>query len=201
MQEVDNGKKTISDVLNAFIWNSGGLGFYLACKWSITILVVRLSTDYEDAGYLALAISISNMLYCFAQYGVRNYQVSDIKGEYNTNTYVTARILTVIAAQLICVLFCLAYIGFDKRSLIVILYMILMSGEALSDVFQGVAQKHWRMDIVGRSFIFRGVVLITTFVTFIKAKGLLQNENFATPFFYHPRKQPRCNKCLFAKKL
>jgi len=171
-QERGLEKKTTGDVLRMFLWNSGGLGFYLLCKWSLTIIVVRLSTGFDDAGYLALAMSITNLLYCFAIYGVRSYQVSDINNEHTINTYVTSRLITVIAAQLCCILFCIFYYGLDKRSIIVILYMILMSGEALSDVFQGAAQKHWRMDIVGLSFLFRGILLISAFVIFYLISGL-----------------------------
>jgi len=165
MQETVAEKKTIKDVLRAMIWNSGGVGFYLACKWSLTILVVRLSTGYDDAGYLALAVSITNLFFFFAAYGTRSYQVSDEKGEHTTNTYITARLFTVITAQLFCVVFCLAYYGFDKRSAVIIFFMFMMSGEAFSDVLHGVAQRNWRMDIVGKSFFLRGIILISTFVS------------------------------------
>ena len=172
MQSIDTEKKTIKDVLRAIIWNSGGFGFYLACKWSLTILVVRLSTGFDDAGYLSLAISVSNIFYWIAAYGVRNYQVSDIKNEHKTDAYISARCLTTLAAQLLCIIFCMAFYGFDKRSVIVIIYMLLMSGEAFSDVLQGVAQRHWRMDIVGTSFFIRGLVLIASFIVLYLYLGL-----------------------------
>jgi len=50
--------------------------------------------------------------------------------------------------------------------------MILMAGEAFSDVFQGIAQKHWRMDIVGVSFLLRGVLLIVSFTVLYIVSGL-----------------------------
>jgi O-antigen/teichoic acid export membrane protein len=172
MQAASSGKSTKKDVLLAVIWNSGGLGFYLACKWSLTILVVRLSTGFDDAGYLALAISITNILYGFAAYGTRNYQVSDVKNEHSTATYLATRMFTVITAQLICLVFCILNYGFDKRSIVVIIYMLLISGEAFSDALQGIAQKHWRMDIVGTSFLMRGFALVSAFVTLYLISGL-----------------------------
>ncbi len=36
------------------LWNSLGSMTYLACQWLITIVVVRLSSGYEDAGLLSL---------------------------------------------------------------------------------------------------------------------------------------------------
>lgn len=34
-------------------WNTFGSIFYLACQWLTTVAVVRLSGDYEYAGFLS----------------------------------------------------------------------------------------------------------------------------------------------------
>jgi len=52
---------------NNVIWNSVGAIFFLACHWLITVLVVRLSKDYTNAGVLSLSTSIANI---FAIIGV-----------------------------------------------------------------------------------------------------------------------------------
>ena len=177
MANPTGGRKNINkasfvDVIRLFIWNSGGLSFYFACKWVLTILVVRFSSGFEDAGFLALAMSITNIAFCIAAYNVRTYQVSDITNEYKSSTYVTARLITVTAAFLLCTFYCLIFIGIDYRSVIVIVYMLLISGEAFSDVFQGMAQKLWRMDITGISLLVRGVVLIGVFTLLYIVSGL-----------------------------
>jgi len=156
-------KGLIIDVIRAFIWNSGGVSFYLVCKWVLTIFVVRFSNGYEDAGLLALAMSVTGVFYCLATYYIRNFQVSDVKGEYSDSIYVTTRLVTIAAAQFLCVLFCFVWLGFDTRSLVISLYMLLICGESFSDVMQGIAQKRWRMDIVGLSFIIRGTLMLSVF--------------------------------------
>jgi len=171
MSTTDSG--TVKAVFLAFLWNSGGMGFYLLCKWVLTVVVVRLSTGFEDAGYLALAMSVTGMFFCLAAYNIRNFQVSDVKGEFSDSTYVTTRLVTVAIAQLLCVGFSFIWLGFDRRSIVISLYMLLVSGEALSDVMQGIAQKRWRMDIVGSSFIIRGIVLLSVFTGVYVLFGLV----------------------------
>jgi O-antigen/teichoic acid export membrane protein len=161
-----------SRLLKAFLWNSGGLSFYFACKWLLTILVVRFSDSYEDAGYLALAMSLANVFYCLASYNMRHYQVSDIKGEYSDNTYLSSRLLTITGAILLCLLYCALFIGNGFQRLIVLLYMLLVAGETLADVLHGIAQKHWRMDIIGISSLLRGLALLAAFIFFYKLSGL-----------------------------
>lgn len=38
------------------LWNSFGSLFYSGCQWLVTVMVVRLSTSYEAAGILAVAM-------------------------------------------------------------------------------------------------------------------------------------------------
>ena len=50
------------------IWNSIGSMTYLACQWFTTIFVVRLSSGYDDAGLLSLAMSVVGIFGTFANY-------------------------------------------------------------------------------------------------------------------------------------
>ena len=89
------------------IWNAIGNIVYWGCSWLTTILVVRLS-GYSDAGVLALAMSICSSVYCISAYGVYNFQVSDIKEEYSSDSYMSTRIITAILGLLVCVCLCFA---------------------------------------------------------------------------------------------
>ena len=57
----------------SILWNSWGSIFYLGCQWLLTVLVVRLA-GVEESGILSLAMSVSNIWYSLAVYGMRNYQ-------------------------------------------------------------------------------------------------------------------------------
>ena len=55
------------------IWNSIGSMTYLACQWFTTIFVVRLSSGYDDAGLLSLAMSVVGIFGTFANYKMGTY--------------------------------------------------------------------------------------------------------------------------------
>jgi O-antigen/teichoic acid export membrane protein len=162
-----------SNVLSAFLYNSGGITIFLICKWLITVLVVRISGDYRDAGYLALAMSVTNVFFVVAAYAIRNYQVSVTNGEFHESIYLTARLITVIAATILCGIYSMLFIGFNSISAVLMLYMLMVAGESLADVFHGIEQKHWRMDLIGLSFAFRGIALLFIFIALYRYCGLI----------------------------
>ena len=82
------------------LYNTIGTSIYLGLQWLITILVVRAS-GYEDAGILSLAMSISNTIYAISSFGMRGYQSSDIKEEFDNYTYVLSRIITCLIGIII----------------------------------------------------------------------------------------------------
>ena len=50
------------------LWNSAGSLTYLALQWAITIVIVRLSSGYDAAGVLALAMTVFNVFSPLAIY-------------------------------------------------------------------------------------------------------------------------------------
>ncbi|GMO45802.1 MAG: hypothetical protein Ta2G_00770 [Termitinemataceae bacterium] len=151
------------EIKKAFFWNSFGIIIFLFCQWLSTVLVVRLS-GYEDAGNFALAMTVSNVFYCVAIYNIRAYQVSDIKTEYSDNIYATTRFFTAAVSLFFCTFFLLITDYTVMQRLVIMCYMVMRAIEAFIDVLHGIDQKHWRMDIVGVSFILRGVFMLLFFV-------------------------------------
>ncbi len=148
-----------------FLWNTVGAVFFLVCQWLITVLVVRFSDDYTAAGTLSLAMSITNIFAIIALFNVRNYQVSDTENKFSQSEYLAFRIVTVTAALLLCALAALV-IGYEPYTFACIIgYMILKLTENFADVFHGTAQRKWRLDIAGKSFLLRGALMLLSFVT------------------------------------
>ena len=65
------------------LWNTFGNIVYLVCQWLLSVVVVRISGSYADAGVLTLAISTTNIFATLAAFSVRNYQVSDLSEKYS----------------------------------------------------------------------------------------------------------------------
>lgn len=151
---------------SSIAWNSIGSIFYLGCQWLMTVLVVWIA-GLETAGILSLAMSVSNIWYSFAVYGMRNFQVSDTVGKYKSGTYVFSRYFTGICALSGCLIYSFI-VGYDSyQKLCILLYFVYKLSEALFDVYAGIFQKNWRLDYVGKSLIIRGVLSILSFVVLL----------------------------------
>lgn len=153
------------------IYNTVGSGIYLGLQWIITILVVRIS-GYEDAGILSLAMSIANVIYAVASFGMRGYQSSDIENKFDNYTYIISRFLTCSVGVIAGGVFLL----FTDHNIItkgaIFAYIIFKMSEAFVDVLHGLEQKKWRMDIIGISFTLRGIL---TFISFVIVLAITKN--------------------------
>ena len=142
-------------------WNTLGSVFYSFCQWFITFLVVHIAT-YKEAGFLSLAMTTSSSFSAISLFSMRNFQVSDVRGEYNQNEYVGSRITTCALALVAC-----AVVSFFKNStyqaLCIDAFMVIRVAEAFSDVLHGENQKFGRYDYIGKSFILRGILTVASF--------------------------------------
>lgn len=181
--------KEKSTLANIF-YNSFGTMFYYGCQWLTTILIVRLS-GYQDAGNYSLAMTFTAAFAIFALFNTRQYQVSDVKGEYSDKTYITSRYIAMGAAFLICAIGLLfnAYTPYQWG--IILLYMVFKCVEAWVDVYHGICQKKGRMDFICYSFLMRGVLMIVSFCGLIYITGNLMYgvlamtvSTFLVVFFY-----------------
>lgn len=160
------------------LWYSLGMTLYLGCQWLLSILVVHLS-GYADAGDLSIAMTVSNVFSMAALFGVRNFQVSDIRDEIPGSIYVTARVVTTAIAYLALIFFVLAG-GYGRTTAcVILLYCLFRVSEAAVDVFHGIDQKKGRLDAVGKSHAMRGVVFLLVFVVILYLGGSLSTAILA----------------------
>lgn len=155
------------------MWNTVGSVFYMATQWLITILVVRLG-GVEPAGNLSLAMSVNNIFYSIAMFGIRNYQVTDVNEKYRNGTYLFSRILSCTGAMALCLTYCMGVDYDNGQKISIILYGIFKMSEALYDAYAGICQKNWRMDFIGKSWLIRGIITFVAFCGILYASGSLQ---------------------------
>ena len=162
-----------NNISKAFIWNTLGSGVYLGCLWLLNILVVRFGS-YSEAGILSLAISIANVVQSVSLAGIRNYQVSDVKERYSNYTYICVRYITASIAFAGCIFFLLINAYSRYQVLCIIGMSVYRMIDALTDVYHGILQKKWRLDIVGKALAIRGVLIVSVFITILSiGKDLL----------------------------
>lgn len=160
---MDEGTHKTLSIRANMIWNAAGSLVYMAAQWLTTILVVRLSAGYDAAGLLALGMAVSNIFSPIGYYKVRAFQVSDLEEEFTFRQYLGFRIITVGLAIVVMFVYC--FLTCPAGTWItVILYGFFSLGPVFVDVLHGEEQRESRMDIIGISFILRGILLLVSFI-------------------------------------
>jgi len=151
-----------SNIGRSVVWNTVGTMYYYACQWLITILAVRIG-GYSLAGYLSLAMTITNSFYAIAQFGMRQFQVSDLEEKYSDTIYIGSRYISIFVAFVTCTIYLFLSHYSNVELACTMSYLLLRLVEAFVDVYHGIDQKNWRFDIIGKSLLVRGTILVLGF--------------------------------------
>ena len=144
------------------VWNSVGTFVMFFSQWLMMVLIVRLS-GYADSGILSLSVSCGNVFLIIAAFGVKTFQVSDIRNQYEDGEYLGVKIVTILFTVICGIVWVLVsgYEGIEKTS--ILLYMIYIMVYSYSDAIYGSLQKKWRLDITGISMIIRNLAALIIF--------------------------------------
>lgn len=146
------------------LWNTVGSIYYAVCQWVMTVIIVYISKDYWPVGMFGLAMTVTNSFSSIASFGMRSFQISDIRKVYTNEDYIMSRRISCAAAYLACAVYSII-IGTSAMEVICILiYMIMRVVDSTEDVYQGVLQTNWRFDVIGKSFLARGTLQLISFV-------------------------------------
>ena len=149
---------------NAYIWNSTA-GLVNASEAVIVLMVATRITGIQSVGILTIGFALANLFMTVGKFGIRNFQISDIKKEYTFNTYFTSRIITVVIMILISLFFVFfKHISGEytlEKAICIFLVCMLYVVEAYEDSFLGEYQLRKRLDIGAKVFSFRWALVIT----------------------------------------
>jgi hypothetical protein len=108
-----------------------------------------------------------------ALWGIRNYQISDVKNVLIDSEYFSSIIVTCGLPYICCALGCI--IGNSSYQILCIdVFMICRISEAFMDVLHGVDQKFDRYYYIFTSMTFRGILSVILFsVLFVTSKSLV----------------------------
>ena len=135
--------------------------------WAVTHI-----NGTNDAGVFSLGFSTAQMMLTVGNFGMRNYQATDVSNKYSQETYVASMWFTSFI-MIICTFFFLAFKKYYlEKSLIVLLMCILKVTDALDDVYGGYYQKMNRLDLSGKILFLR---IIEYSLAFLIVLGLTHN--------------------------
>ncbi len=147
-----------------YFWNMAGSLTYSISSVILLMVVSRL-TSARDADTFSIAYSIGQLLSTIGFFQVRNYQATDIQEKYSFQDYLAFRILTNVVMIFSIAVYCAAK-GYTGEKLLVVWILCLYKGaESFADLAQGMFQQKERLDLAGRSIVYRMVISMALFLT------------------------------------
>lgn len=140
----------------------------------LLLWVVTLLNGVSDAGIFSLGFSTSQMMLTIGNYGMRNYQATDVTNKYSIKVYEASRIVT----NIIMMVSVLGFVWFEgyyfEKALITILLCLLKVTDAFDDVYGGYYQVKGRLDIAGKIMSIRiGAYVLGFILTLIFTHSLI----------------------------
>jgi O-antigen/teichoic acid export membrane protein len=140
-----------------FAWTLAGNITYALSQWGMVIALARLSTA-SALGRFTLGIAISTPVVMFANLQLRSVLASDAGRGYDFREYLRLRMITTsLAFAMICVIAFVLYRD-PGVSVVIAAVGLAKSVESLSDIFYGLFQLNDRLDQIGKSMMFKGLL-------------------------------------------
>ena len=197
-KEWGDGRVEDKTLKRNLLYNTIGNGIYYLSQWIITGWLIKSLSGEQgtyNAGLLSTAATVANMFIGLAGFGMRNYQVSDLSGEYSDTAYEVSRYITVGVSLVLGIIYSLITGYGGVQLACIILFLIYKLTEPMTDVWHGILQKAERMDVIGIAYAMRGIISIAAFsVGMLITKNLVVSlillvaSAFLLSYFYDLRK-------------
>lgn len=156
----------IDKAKNVVLWTTLS-GVVYSFQNILFLIAIQQVLKDTAAGMYSAGFIVASQILTIAKYYVRNYQVSDINEKYSFDDYFATRIITCVIALLISIAW--VFIGkFDyKTAIITVSLCIYKIAEAFSDVFEGLYQQKFRIDVSGRSQFTKDLLMVLLYIGMI----------------------------------
>ncbi len=159
------GERSASDVSrdpkvlrSAYLWNTAG-SMLNAFQSVIMLMVLTRVCDAVTAGVFTLAYANANLFLTMGNFGMRNFEASDVEPRNGFAAYAKSRVVTVVA-MVVCSWAYLAFsavrVGYPADKVWAVALMTLFKCvDVIEDVFDGSFQQQGRLDVAGRQMTLR----------------------------------------------
>ncbi len=143
---------------DGILWNAIG-GSISAGQSAIILIFVSRKAGLAMAGAVALSYAVANLFLAIGKYGIRNFQVTDVRKRYAFGDYWYGRVATVSAAALLLIGYLIygAVTGQNTagKTLLVLEVTVLKLIDAFEDVYIGAYQQRGRLDVGAKIMALR----------------------------------------------
>ncbi|OBW58434.1 hypothetical protein A9986_05725 [Solibacillus silvestris] len=143
-------------------WSLFGNIIYALSQWGIITILARFGT-VEELGIYSLGLAITAPIVIFFSFELRTLLATESKNEMNFGQYFGSRVVHLIISYFTIVLIAIIYSNDSKVIAAILLIGMIKVFEALSDICMGLFQKKQRIDIIGKSQLYKGLLSIITF--------------------------------------
>ena len=145
-----------------FAWNTIGVGLW-GCVFPVLTIVVTQLAGAEQAGMFSLAFVTALLLMFVGNYGMRNFQASDLDEEYSFADYQANRVLTCVIMLVAGLTYCNIRGYTDQMWLMSLGVYLYKMVDALADVYEGRLQQKDKLYLAGMSQAFRSAAALIGF--------------------------------------
>lgn len=166
------------------MWNMAG-SMLMAFQSVILLVILSHTMDLAAAGVFTIANANANLFVTIGRFGMRNFQVSDVKGQFTFAEYRSSRWISVaamIAVSCVYVLIAAFANGYSVEKSMIIIWMCLYKAvDAAEDVYYGEYQQKDRLDVGAKALTLRMVVTMILFsVAVVITRDLLVSMILST---------------------
>lgn len=162
---------------DSVIWNMLG-SMLMAFQSVIFLIILTRVVGLEISGVFTIAYANANLFLNIGKYGMRNYQVSDVKNQFSFNEYLCSRWITsaiMIVVSLVYVCIAAGVNGYSPEKSQIIIWMCLFKvPDAMEDIYYGQYQKKGRLDVASKIMTVRmGITILLFGIVIFVSKNLL----------------------------
>ncbi|WP_214844331.1 oligosaccharide flippase family protein [Exiguobacterium sp. s150] len=175
-------------------WSLIGNLLYALSQWVVISLIAKFGS-LEDLGLYTFSYAITAPIMLFFSFQLKLLLATDEMNEYQFTQYLGARIVHLSLGYIFIIL--LSFLISDSLYMTAILLMVgvIKFFEGLSDISMGALQKESKIDIIGKSFAIKAVLISIIFGTVYMSTNNLVMSVFslclvsAIRFFYYDLKK------------
>lgn len=151
---------------DSLLWNMFG-SMLVAFQSVIMLMILTRVLGLVDAGIFTIAFANANLFMNIGKYGMRNFQVSDVKKQFSFSEYKMSRVISVIAMIIVSVLYtwyvAMANSYTIEKAQIIIWMCLFKVVDAVEDIYHGYYQQKNRLDIASKCLTLRMFITILVF--------------------------------------
>ncbi len=153
---------------DSYVWNMIG-SMFLAFQSVIILMILTRTIGLIQSGIFTIAYANANLFMNIGKYGMRYFQVSDLKEQFTFGDYRNSRFVTCVAAIVVSVVYvvCTSKISqySSEKTWIILVMCVYKLADAIEDVYWGYYQQKGRLDIGSKALALRIIISILVFLT------------------------------------